>query len=132
MNAVNNLGREFVYAADFVNLISGGTSMNAFTLLKSKEYYLLNVKAPGITPEQFKVEVNNNMLVIFHYMDLETDVHFYKKTKLPRTIATIAIPYDVDITKITAHYENNNLKVYLPYNAFSKGYHKDVDIFDGK
>lgn len=128
MKTRNRIGIDYSYAIDYASVINGGSAKSEIDVLRYSDHYLIEIEVPGVRGEDFGLEVNDNNLVIYHWIELDLDSRHYENKKLPRTVRALSIPYDVDIKQISAQYEENRLKVYLPFNEFANGYRHKINI----
>jgi HSP20 family molecular chaperone IbpA len=91
-------------------------------------YREIRLKVPGISLEDIRVEIHNNNLSIFYLINI---VSGDRLIPLPRFVYNRNVPYYIDISKINARLEEEELIVNLPYNRLANGYHKDVHITEG-
>lgn len=112
-------------AADIANTLGGGMSEPSVKFYKMQDSHRVEVKIPGVKEESIKVEIHNNWLTIFHILEIPTEeliVH------VPRMVYSKAIPYFIDVEKIAAKFEDNQLIVRLPFNERANGYHRKISI----
>ncbi|MFO1064910.1 MAG: Hsp20/alpha crystallin family protein [Pirellulales bacterium] len=79
------------------------------------------VDLPGVTPDQVKLELHNDQLIISGKRDNSTErkdknYHFVERSS-GSFMRTIQLPSDVDADKIDARYEHGVLHVKLPKSA---------------
>jgi HSP20 family molecular chaperone IbpA len=123
-----HITKDLLLTADVMNTLNGGLSKPDIRMSREKDGYILQVKVPGVDPARMQVEIKNNQLFLFHHISLRNDdlydgIHF-----IPFHIGFVIIPFDVEITQIKAVYEHGSLKVIMPFNEFSNGYHKRIHI----
>ena len=112
-------------SVDVLNTLNGGTTEPEITFLEEEEGREIRVRVPGIEKEAMQVEVHNNNLSIYYVLPL---VSAGKEIQVPKIVYNKNIPYFVDITRINAQYEGNELRVQLPFNPLANGYHKTISI----
>jgi HSP20 family molecular chaperone IbpA len=117
--------QELMTSIDMMNTLNGGTSQPMVRLQKFQTHHQILLKVPGITPENVKIEVNNNHLMIYYFTPILTQE---KELKFPRVLYNDTIPYFVDVNSIAATEEDSTLVVKLPFNEFSDGYHRDIPL----
>lgn len=123
-----HITKDLLLTADVMNTLNGGISKPKIRMLREKDGYILQVRVPGVDPNRMQIEIKNNHLFLFHHISLRNDdlydgIHF-----IPFSIGFVIIPFDVKITQIKAVYEKDELKVIMPFNEFSNGYHKRIHI----
>lgn len=121
MKKGNNWKKKLIKTTDILNTINGGMVMPQIDFKKLDDHYEVSVWVPGIKAESLHVEVNNNILDIYALLNILPGGFKYN-------ISKVDIPFDVDITKISANYSDKSLIVDLPFNELSRGYHKKVWI----
>jgi HSP20 family molecular chaperone IbpA len=110
---------------DVLNTVNGGISEPQMNLIHYEDYREIRTKVAGIQLEDIHVEVNNNNLSIFYFINIIcTD----KMIQLPRFIYNRNVPYYIDISKIKSRLEDDELIVSLPFNRLANGYHKEIKI----
>jgi len=86
-------------------------------VIKTEKHLEIELVAPGLTKEDFKIDLNDNKLIISGERKLEEDRRS-KYTKLESSFGTFSRSFqlsdDIDQEKITANYEAGILKVVLP------------------
>lgn len=116
---------DLVTSIDVLNTVNGGLSEPQMNLNHFQDYREIRIKVPGIKQEEIHVEVHNNNLSIYYYINLvSTD----KLIQLPRFVYNKNVPYFIDINKINAKMENDEIIVQLPFNRLANGYHKEIKI----
>lgn len=121
----NFLNYDLITGIDILNTINGGSVEPTVKFSKFPEYHEIKVKAPGIAEEQLHVNIENNQLVIFYQLDIESQG---KSVPVPRIVYNKAIPFFIDTQNINAQHSGNTLTVQLPFNELANGYHRDVPI----
>ncbi|WP_133259689.1 Hsp20/alpha crystallin family protein [Pseudochryseolinea flava] len=112
-------------AVDVLNTINGGMSEPQMIVNHNHEGREIRMRIPGISRDSLHVEIHNNSLTIYHYTTLLSQDMMID---LPRIVYSKVIPYFIDINKISAHTEDEDLIVELPYNRLSNGFHRDLKI----
>ena len=123
MDTKLNLPQELITGIDVVNTLNGGTGEPDILKEKFSTHHRITVKVPGIVAENIKIEINNNELMIYYFIAMQSQG---KDLKYPRMIYKRPIPYFVDIVNIAATEENNSMVVHMPFNELANGYHRDV------
>lgn len=119
----NKKFKDLLTSVDILNTLSGGVSEPFVSILEKVDRHEVRVRVPGIDKESLHAEVQNNELIIYHMVPLESDGN---EVQLPQIIYNNVIPYFVKVNSILAHYEDNMLVVELPFNEFSSGYNKRI------
>lgn len=93
-------------------------STPAVNIQETNTHFLVEVAAPGFNKNDFKVEVDNNQLIISSKRENANDesgVHFTKREFSYSSFKrTFTLPESVKGDKITAKYEDGILKLSLP------------------
>jgi HSP20 family molecular chaperone IbpA len=114
---------DLITSIDVLNTVNGGTSEPQLNLIHYEEYREIRMKVPGIKPDDIHVEVHNNNLSMFYFINIISND---KMVQLPRFIYNRNVPYYIDISKIKARFDNEELVVSLPFNRLANGYHKEI------
>lgn len=106
---------------DFMNVRNGSTMTPAINVKETKENYLIEVAAPGMTKEDFNVSLDNdNNIVISMEKKNEKNEESKDLRYLRREFSyskfqqTMILPEDVNKDKINAKVENGVLEINLP------------------
>jgi HSP20 family protein len=88
----------------------------AVNITELDDRFDLTVAAPGLSKEDFEIQIDNNIITIrankeVHDENTDYKVREFHYTEFQRTFQ---LPETVDGTKITAKYENGLLNVALP------------------
>jgi len=101
-------------------------TLPAVNVKETKQEFILSVAAPGLNKQDFRIDMDGNMLTISAEKEEETpgsDKNYsrreYNYSKFARTFS---IPDDINIEKIDAHYEDGVLKVLLPKKEEAKSH----------
>ncbi|HYC84045.1 MAG TPA: Hsp20/alpha crystallin family protein [Chryseosolibacter sp.] len=116
---------DLITSIDVLNTINGGVSEPQMNMNHFEEYREIRLKVPGIKQEDVHVEVHNNNLSIYYFINMVSNERLIQ---LPRFVYNRSVPYFIDINKINARIENEELIVKLPFNRLANGYHKEIKI----
>src|SRR3954462_4875870 len=116
---------DLITSIEVLNTVNGGVSERQLNLNHFEEYREIRLKVPGIKQEEIHVEVHNNNLSIYFIMNMVSND---KLVQFPRFIYNRNVPYYIDISKINARIENDEVVVTLPFNKLANGFHKDIKI----
>ena len=119
---------DLITSIDVLNTLNGGVSAPQLNLEHYEDYREIHLRVPGINLDDIRVEIHNNNLSIFYLINI---VCSERLIPLPRFVYNHNVPYYIDINKINARLEEEELIVNLPYNRLANGYHKDVRINEG-
>ena len=112
-----------------LDLFDGGfpsRKMNvpAVNITERKEDYLVSLAAPGFRKEDFKIDVEGNMLTISSEKEEENEEKDEKYTRQEYSYSSFerrfTLPDEVNKDKIDAHYEDGILKLILPKKEEAK------------
>ncbi|MDR2010990.1 MAG: Hsp20/alpha crystallin family protein [Bacteroidales bacterium] len=86
--------------------------------------FIIEIAAPGFEKENFKIEINNDLLEIISEKELKDEKkenkYFYKGFSYENFKRSFSLPENVDKEKISANYENGILKVIIPKDEKKK------------
>lgn len=109
---------------DTLNTMNGGMSSPTFKLEKLEDQYLLQVKAPGVSPEAMRVEIVEDKLLLYHLIDLgNPDIEV-----VPNILKVMPIPELVELNKISAEFEDKRLYISMPFGKKQNGLYRSVNI----
>lgn len=109
----------------YSNFSNTGTSIPAVNIKETKENFEVEVAAPGMTKDDFKVELKGNTLTIFSEKSNETEQEDSRFTRREFSYQSFNrsfnLPKDaVDTENIQARYENGILKLAIPKKEEAK------------
>jgi HSP20 family protein len=113
-----------LFDADFNDVFSRRLSDPAANILESPESFQLELAAPGMNKEDFKIHLENNILTISAEMEdekREDGKNYTRKEFYYGSFSrSFTLPKIIDFEKIKADYENGVLKVLLPKKEEAK------------
>ena len=112
-----------ITSVDVMNTLNGGRPEPVVKLSQFTNSREVRVKVPGIDPKNIEVEINENRLVIFYTINVESAGN---QMAIPYSVYNKQQPYFIDVSKIVAQIEEDELVVTLPYNQLANGYHRRV------
>ena len=114
MNLINNNDflKNVAQHLNLFNTIAGGISETNVTVDKYRKGAVIQVWAPGVSPESFKVMVHKNQLTIYSLLHS----HDNEELTVPMFNRVFVIPPQVDISNIEAIYQDGRIQVRLPYH----------------
>jgi HSP20 family molecular chaperone IbpA len=124
-NKNNNQSLDLITTVDVLNTLSGGVSEPQQNFLETELGRELRIRVPGVHKGSMNVEIHNNHLTIYYYINIAS---YDKLVQVPQIIYNRAVPYYIDISKIHATFEVDELVVHMPFNKLSNGYHRKVRI----
>ena len=119
---------DLITSIDVLNTVNGGVSEPQLNMVHYEDYREIRLKIPGIQVDDIHVEVHNNNLSIFFFINIQCND---RVVQLPRFVYNRNVPYYIDISKIKAHSEEDELVVNLPFNRLANGYHKEIKVNGG-
>lgn len=119
---------DLITSIDVLNTLNGGVSEPQLNLQHHEDYREIRLRVPGISLDDVRVEIHNNNLSIFYLINITSSDRLIP---LPRFVYNRNVPYYIDINKINARLEEEELIVNLPYNRLANGYHKDIWLKEG-
>lgn len=115
---VDHFFNDTLFAKEF----SVGTA--AVNVIENEKEYDVELSAPGFNKEDFKIETDNDMLVISAEHKVENEVKEKKFTRKEFSYdtfrRTFTLPDSVNVDKVDAKYENGILRIILPKNEEAK------------
>lgn len=107
----NFLGNEFL-SSEMINWVP------AVNICESADDFRIDVAAPGLTKNDFKVEVNNGILSVSGERKEESKENNKKYTKREFSYGSFKrafrLPDFLDVENINAHYDNGVLSLTIP------------------
>ena len=112
-----------------LDLFDGGLSsrmMNvpAVNITERKDDYLVSLAAPGLKKEDFKIDVEGNLLTISSEKEKESEEKDEKHTRQEYSYSSFersfSLPDEVNKDKIDAHYKDGILELVLPKKEEAK------------
>jgi HSP20 family protein len=103
---------------DSIARSGGSTFVPKVDIIENPESYEIHFAAPGLSKEDFKIEVNDNHLIVsgerkFTNEKKERSYHSIE-TQYGSFNRSFSLPENVDGTKINAKYNNGILELTLP------------------
>ncbi len=114
---------DILTSVDVLNTLHGGISEPQILLNQLEQAREMRIKVPSINPDSIEVEVNNNTLNVFYFLNISSSG---KNLRLPYTIYNRTLPYFIEISKINSSIEGEELVITLPFNALAHGYHRKI------
>ncbi|PTX42349.1 heat shock protein Hsp20 [Christiangramia gaetbulicola] len=108
------------------NVNSIGTSIPAVNIMETEDSFNVEVAAPGMTKEDFNIELDNDVLTISSEDKKEKETtdkngRFTRKEFSYSTFKrAFSLPDSVDSAKISASYNNGVLEIALPKKEEAK------------
>ena len=116
------------------NFSNTGTTLPAVNIKETKENFEVEMAAPGMTKNDFKVELDGNLLTITSETnnqaeENEGDRYSRKEFSYQSFQRSFTLPKDVvDAEKINAKYEDGVLRLLIPKKEEAKPFSKTIQI----
>jgi HSP20 family protein len=109
---------------DNSNFLGRTLNMPAVNITEEKDEYKVSLAVPGMKKEDFKIDVDGNMLTISSEKEEskeEKDKKFTRKEYNYSSFSrTFTLPEQINKEKIEAKYEDGVLKISLPFTEMAK------------
>jgi len=115
------LGRDF-----FSNFFDNQTGMSipSVNIIEGKEDFRIEVAVPGLDKKDFKIDLNNNVLVISSEKEVKNEQNDEKYMRKEFSYSSFqrsfTLPNSVDAEKINAAYKDGVLNVTIPKKEDAK------------
>jgi HSP20 family protein len=100
---------------------SGGSSYSfvpKVDVLENEKAFIINVAVPGVSKEDFKIDLNDNYLTISgerKFKNEKTEHNFHSvETQYGSFSRSFSLPENVDAASISAQYNNGILEITVP------------------
>jgi hypothetical protein len=120
--------KDLMTSVDVLNTMYGGISEPYLSLREEEHGRELRVRVPGVKRESLQVEIDDNALSVFYLIPLISDG---KLVHMPQVVYNQVVPYFIDVTQISAAFEDNELVIQLPFNKFYNGFNRKIEIGEG-
>jgi HSP20 family protein len=116
--AFSNLGID----ARFRNAFLPGRAARAYPLVKmwgDADKVVVEALAPGVSPDTFEINILRNQLTVSGEKsrtpeNIKPEQYHRSERAAARFVRTLALPSEVDDTRVTAEYRNGILRLTLP------------------
>ncbi|RDY58603.1 Hsp20/alpha crystallin family protein [Flagellimonas nanhaiensis] len=112
------------WGRDFVSGVQTGTTIPAVNITESEDAFDIEVAAPGLKKEDFKVNLENGMMTISSEKSEEKESEEKKVTRKEFSFSSFqrsfTLPESVQVEKINASYNEGVLKIRLPKKEEAK------------
>jgi HSP20 family molecular chaperone IbpA len=123
--------QDILSAIDYANTTNGGVIEPILSITKGEEGYEVRVKAPGLSADNFEIDVLNNRLWVYHLVTLFAQrPEGMDNLQMPRTLGNLLLPNDVEVEGIAARYndQSRELNINLPYNQNKRNFRRHIDV----
>ncbi|MEZ4900592.1 MAG: Hsp20/alpha crystallin family protein [Spirosomataceae bacterium] len=123
--------QDILTAIDFANTTHGGMSEPILNITKGEDGYVVNVKAAGLEADSFQIDIVDNRLWVYHFVNLFAQrPEGLDNMQAARTLGNLFLPNDVNAEEIIARYDENTqeLNIQLPYNQSKRNFRRHIDI----
>ena len=131
MNIIKNkkLLKGISQQIDQLNTLGGGVSMAHVAVDRKEDRMIVTVTAPGVSAEAMHVMVEFNRLIVYGLLPQTMAGDLAQPAfSLPLFSQLIKIPFQVDTTQISASYNNDGLRVVLPYSQDRLQKAREIEI----
>ncbi len=112
---MNLISREFIRnmapQLDLLNTLGGGIAQVHMRIDKLKKGVVIRVAAPSVSPENIHVVLNNSRMTVFGEFRHQPD----DQLAAPLFTRILDLPANLDLSRIDAVHQNNELQVRIPY-----------------
>ena len=116
--------KDLLVSVDMLNTVNGGVSEPYISHRENNEGRELRIRVPGVKKESMHIEIKDNQLSIFYLIPMQAQRKLVHMTQI---IFSQVQPHFIELPRISASYEGNELVVKLPFNNLS-GYNRKVEI----
>ena len=108
---------------DLLNTIGGGVAQPQIRVDQRPKGVILRVAMPTVAADQFRVVLNNQKLTVFGEYRHEPD----DQLSAPLFVQTLDLPNNLDLTRIDAVHEGQELRVRIPFSN-TNDQQREIDI----
>lgn len=114
---MNLISKDFIRSVmphlDLMNTLGGGIAQASLRIDKREKGVVVRVAAPSVSPDNFHVVLNDNVLTVFaEFRHLPED-----QLAAPLFSRVLKLPNGLDLTRIDAVFEGQELQVRIPYQT---------------
>ena len=107
-------------------------SLPAANIKETEKSFLVELASPGMTKEDFKIELDEDLLTIRSERETEkeeTETRYTKREfNYTSFVRSFRLPEEVDAEKITAKYEEGILQLEIPKKEIQEKQVRKIDI----
>ena len=108
---------------DLLNTIGGGVAQPQIRVDQRQKGVILRVAMPTVAADRFRVVLNNQKLTVFGEYRHEPD----DQLSAPLFVQTLDLPNNLDLTRIDAVHEGQELRVRIPFSN-TNDQQREIDI----
>ena len=108
---------------DLLNTIGGGVAQPHIRVDQRPKGVILRVAMPTVAADRFRVVLNNQKLTVFGEYRHEPD----DQLAAPLFVQTLDLPNNLDLTRIDAVHEGQELRVRIPFSN-ANDQQREIDI----
>ena len=108
---------------DLLNTIGGGVAQPQIRVDQRPKGVILRVAMPTVAADRFRVVLNNQKLTVFGEYRHEPD----DQLSAPLFVQTLDLPNNLDLTRIDAVHEGQELRVRIPFSN-TNDQQREIDI----
>ncbi|HEX8351243.1 MAG TPA: Hsp20/alpha crystallin family protein [Hymenobacter sp.] len=108
---------------DLLNTLGGGTAQAMLRVDKRDKGVVVRVAVPSVSPENFHVVLNDNRLTVYCEYRHQAD----DQLAAPLFAQTLDLPANLDLSRIDAVHQANELRVRIPYKD-SANQQREIEI----
>ncbi|WP_115375720.1 Hsp20/alpha crystallin family protein [Adhaeribacter pallidiroseus] len=105
--------QQIAHQIDVLNTLGGGISLPQVKIDKQEKGAIIRVSIPAVSPEAYHIALDQNQLTIIAAHRFEED----SNSLIPLFSQQFTLPPQVDLSRIDAVYEVQELQVRLPYHT---------------
>ena len=98
MRMSHTLPATLLQGIDLVNTIYGGMSMAAIEQYENETEHVIQIKTPGLGPDNYSIELKDNILYVHNYFTMQEGGEI---KKVPYLIRNFNLAYYIDFNNIT-------------------------------
>jgi HSP20 family protein len=109
---------------DLLNTIGGGVAQPQLRVDQRPKGVVLRVAMPTVPADSFRVVLNQQQLTVFGEYRHEPD----DQLAAPLFVQTLKLPNNLDLARIDAVHEGNELRVHIPFLNNANDEQREIDI----
>ncbi len=121
----SKLIKNLAQTAEIINTINGGMAGPVLRISKNGREWLVNLRIPGVSIENIKLEIKDHQLLVFHLISEKNE----SDIRLPYLVTALNISHKIELDSISAEYERGQIFIHLPMNEEATGYEREIEIF---